>query len=260
MKVLVAVKQVARLREDFELSGTEALAADALELELNEWDAHALEAAVQLVEASPEDEVVVVTVADELADEVLLRCLAAGADRGARVWDPALEEADPLAVAAVLAAFAAAERPDLILCGAQSSDAANAATGVALAGLLGLAHVAVVTAIAHDGERLTVHRELEGGMSEVLRLSLPALLTVQTGINAPRQPTLRQRKHAREKALAALTLADIDLSAEDVVRARGARTLRLVQRPRDGGAELLEGEPAEIAARIADIIRRALPR
>jgi electron transfer flavoprotein beta subunit len=258
MKVLVAVKQVARLREDFELSDPEALGANALDLQLNEWDAFALEAAVQLVEASAEGEVVVVTVAGERAEEVLLRCLAAGADRGARVWDPALEGSDPLAVAAVLAAFAAGERPDLILCGAQSSDAANAATGVALAGLLDLAHVAVVTAIAHDGERLTVQRELEGGMSEVLRLSPPALLTVQTGINAPRQPTLRQRKQAREKPLAALTLADVNLSAEDVLPARGAHTLRLVQRPRDGGAELLDGEPAEIASRIADIIRTAL--
>jgi electron transfer flavoprotein beta subunit len=258
MKVLVAVKQVASLREGFELSRLEDPGADALDLQLNEWDGYALEAAVQLVEASAEGEVVVVTVAGERADETLLRCLAAGADRGARVWDPALEGADSLAVAAVLAAFAGAERPDLILCGAQSSDAANAATGVALAGLLDLAHVAVVTAIAHHDERLTVHRELEAGMSEVLRLAPPALLTVQTGINAPRQPTLRQRKQAREKPLAALTLADVDLSAEEVLRARGARTLRLVQRPRDGGAELLEGEPVAVASRIGEIIRTAL--
>jgi electron transfer flavoprotein beta subunit len=258
MKVLVAVKQVASLNEDFELSDPQAVRADALELRLNEWDAFALEAAVQLVEASSAGEVIAVTVAGEQAEEALLRCLAAGADRAARVWDPALESADPLAVAAVLAAFAARERPDLVLCGAQSSDAANAATGVALAGLLDLARVAVVTAIARDGQRLTVQRELEGGRSEVLRLSLPALLTVQTGINAPRQPTLRQRKQAREKPLAALTLADVDLTYEDVLRARGAHTARLVPPPSDGGAELLEGEPAEVASRIADIIRTAL--
>lgn len=258
MKILVAVKQVASLREDFELSDPQAVRADALELQLNEWDAFALEAAVQLVEASAEGEVVAVTVAGEQGEEVLLECLAAGADRAARVWDPALESADPLAVAAVLAAFGARERPDLVLCGAQSSDAANAATGVALAGRLDLAHVAVVTAIARDGQRLTVTRELEGGVSEVLRLSLPALLTVQTGINAPRRPTLRQRKQAREKPIEALTLADVDLSSEEVRRAHGAHTARLVAPPRDDGAELLEGEPAEVASRIADIIRTAL--
>jgi len=258
MKVLVAVKQVASLDEDFELSDSQAVRADTLDLQLNEWDAFALEAAVQLVEASSAGELVAVTVAGERAEEALLRCLAAGADRAARVWDPALESGDPLAVAAVLAAFAAREAPDLILCGAQSSDAANAATGVALAGLLDLAHVAVVTAIARDGQRLTVQRELEGGRSEVLRLSLPALLTVQTGINAPRQPTLRQRKQAREKPFAALTLADVGLTSEEVLRARGAHTARLVPPPRDGGAELLEGEPAEVASRIADIIQTAL--
>jgi electron transfer flavoprotein beta subunit len=258
MKVLVAVKQVASLNDDFELSNPHAVPADALDLRLNEWDAFALEAAVQLADASSAGEVVVVTVADERAEEALLRCLAAGADRAARVWDPVLESADPLAVAAVLAAFAAREGPDLILCGAQSSDAPNPATGVALAGLLDLAHVAVVTAIARDGRRLTVQRELEGGRSEVLRLSLPALLTVQTGINTPRQPTLRQRKQAREKPLATVTLADVEMTSEDVLRARGAHTARLVAPPRDGGAELLEGEPAEVASRIADIIRTAL--
>jgi electron transfer flavoprotein beta subunit len=249
---------VARLEEDFILSDAGVVDTDALERQLNEWDAFALEAAVQLVEGAPDGEVVAVTVGGEHAEEMLRRCLAAGADRAARIWDPVLESADPLAVAAVLAALAAEERPDLILCGAQSSDASNAATGVALAGLLDLAHVAVATEIVRDGERLTVTRELEGGVSEVLWLSLPALLTVQTGINAPRQPTLRQRKLAREKPLAALTLADLGLSSEEVTRARGAHTVRLVQPPRDGGAELLEGEPAEVASRIAEIIRTAL--
>src|SRR5258708_351684 len=219
MKVLVAVKQVASLNEDFELSDSQTVRADALDLQLNEWDAFALEAAVQLVETSSAGEVLAVTVAGRQAEEALLRCLAAGADRAVRVWDPALESADPLAVAAVLAAFAAREAPDLILCGAQSSDAANAATGVALAGLLDLAHVAVVTAIPRDGQRLTVQREPEGGRSAVLRLSLPALLTVQTGINAPRQPTLRQRKQARESPLGPRTPADPDLSPRHVRQA-----------------------------------------
>src|SRR6202035_1521042 len=184
MKLLVAVKQVASLREDFELSDPQDLPADALDRQLNEWDASALEAAVQLAEASAGGEVIAGTVAGEQADGGPRSCLAGGADRAERVWDPVLESADPLAVATVLGAFAGRERPDLILCGAQSSDAANAATGVALAGLLDLAHVAVVAGIDRDGERLTVTRELEGGISEVLRLSLPALLTVQTGINA----------------------------------------------------------------------------
>ena len=88
-----------------------------------------------------------------------------------RVWDDALEDADVLAVARVLAAAVERESPDLVLCGVQSSDAVNGATGVALAAHLGLPHVAVVSGLELDaalGHR-TVERELEGGLIEVLR-------------------------------------------------------------------------------------------
>jgi electron transfer flavoprotein beta subunit len=237
MKVLVPVKQV--------------------ELELNEWDAFALEAALQLAQADT-DEVIVVTVADESGEKALRACLACGADRATRVWDAALEGADPLLLAAVLAAVARAEQPELILCGAQSADAANAATGVALAGLLDLARVAVVAAIERDGQQLTVERELEGGSIEVLRLSLPALLTVQTGINEPRQATLREIKQARAKPLAVLAAAELGLGEESLRASAGSRTVQRRERERGAGATLLEGEPPEIATQIATLVREAL--
>ncbi len=161
MKILVPVKQVASLDEDFALGDDGSVAADELEWQLNEWDGFSLEAALQLNEGE-DREVVVVTVGDEQAEEGLLACMAKGADRAIRVWDESLQGADALAVAGVLAAVARAEQPELILCGVQSSDAAGAATGIALAGLLDLAHVAVVTEIERDGERLTVQRELRG--------------------------------------------------------------------------------------------------
>jgi electron transfer flavoprotein beta subunit len=253
MKVLVPVKQVATLGADFVLEGPDPPPADGWEL--NEWDAFSLEAAVRLSEGSEGGEVVVVTVAPERAEEALLACFAKGADRAVRIWDPVLEAADPLAVAAVLAAFAAKEEPDLILCGAQSSDAANAATGVALAGLLDLARVAVVDAIERDGDRLTVHRELEGGVVEVLRVSLPALLTVQTQINDPRRATLREIKQARAKPLARLGLSALGLDPDGVRVAAGSRTVALSEPDRGLGARMLDGAPGEMAARIAELLR-----
>jgi electron transfer flavoprotein beta subunit len=258
MRILVPVKQVARLRDDAELGDPGALPADAFERQLNEWDAFSLEAAVRLAQESGDGEIVAVSVGGEQVEDVLLACLAAGADRAARIWDPALEGADPLAVAAVLAAVAAEEKPDLVLCGAQSSDSGHAATGVALAGLLGLAHAAVVDEVERDGAHLTVRRELEGGLTEVLRLALPALLTVQSAINQPRHATLRERKQAREKPLARRTPADLGISSDELRRAAGSRTVRLSERRRERTAELLEGEPAQMASRITEIIRRAL--
>ena len=263
MKILVPVKQVAGLREDFDAGAARAsngaveLTADALAWAPNEWDAFSLEAALALSEGG-EGETVVVTVGDERAEQSLRAGLAIGAERAVRVWDETLEGADALAIARVLAAVASAERPDLILCGAQSSDAASAATGVALAGLLDLAHVAVVEQIEHDGRRLTVQRQLEGGAVELLSVELPALLTVQSGINAPRRPNLRAIKQARAASVTVLGLADVGLDAGAVAGAAGSRTVRLMPRSRGGGATLLEGPPAEIAARIATIVGEAM--
>ena len=156
MKILVPVKQVARLREGFALTDGGALAADSLERAPNAWDAFSLEAALALRDDAPAShpdggqrhQIVLVTVGGEWAEPALRAGLAMGADRAIRVSDAALDGADALAVAGVLAAVAKAESPELILCGAQSSDMAYAATGVALAGLLDLAHVAVVAASA----------------------------------------------------------------------------------------------------------------
>ncbi len=261
MKVLVAVKQVARLGEDFVLDATGTVPAGALDWRRNEWDAFSLEAALALGDGE-QDDLIVVTVGAEQAEESLRAGLAIGADRAVRVWDDALAiglaGGDALAVARVLAALAESERPDLILCGAQSSDAANAATGVALAGLLDLPHVAVVSAIERDGERLTVERELEGGASEILRLELPALLTVQTGANRPRRANLRAIKQARAQPISLLSLSDLALDAATVLASAGSRTVRLRERERSASASAIEGAPAEIAARITTIVERAL--
>lgn len=260
MRILVPVKQVARLKEGHLPDGAGRLDPEALEWSLNEWDGFALEAAQQLFEASGEGEgeVVVVSVGEVAAEEGLRTCLARGANRAIRVWEEGLEGVDPLAVARVLAAVAHREQPELILCGAQSSDGASGATGAALAGLLGWARVAVVDGIELDGEDLTVRRELEGGAIEVLRLSLPALLTIQTGIDQPRQANLRAIKLARSRPLEVLTLGELELSSAEVSAAAGSRRVRLIEPERSERAEMLEGSPAEIAKRILELTRREL--
>jgi electron transfer flavoprotein beta subunit len=259
MKVVVPVKQVALLDDEFELrdDGT-GVDPDSLEWDLNEWDTFSLEAAMQLREADGDGEVVAITVGDEEAEEGLLSALAKGADRAVRVWDEPLAGADALAVARVLAAAIAPESPELILCGVQSSDAVNSATGIALAGYLGLPHVAVVKRIDLDGTAATVERELEGGLVEVLRISLPALLTIQTGINEPRYATLRAIKQAREKPLSVLSLEDVGLDSGEVAASAGSRLRRLAHPEQGEGAQMLDGSPAEVAARIASIVRERI--
>jgi electron transfer flavoprotein beta subunit len=261
VKIVVPVKQVAVLDEEFELlEDRPGVDPDAIEWDLNEWDNFSVEEALQLREATGEGEVVVVSVGDVEAEEGLRACLAKGANRGVWIWDEGLDGADPLAVARVLAAAVEQESPDLVLCGVQSSDGVHSATGIALAEHLGLPHVAVVKGLEYDaaGNTATVERELEGGLVELLRIELPALLTIQTGINEPRYATLRAIKQAKEKPLDVKGLADLGLDGGAVESAAGFH-VRSMSHPDTGeGAEMLEGSPPELAARIAEIVKERM--
>jgi electron transfer flavoprotein beta subunit len=261
MKIVVPVKEVAVLDEEFDLlEDRPGVDPDAIEWELNEWDDFSLEAALQLREAQGEGEVVVVSIGDEEAEEGLRACLAKGADRALRIWDEALEGADPLAVARVLAAVVERESPDLVLCGVQSSDAVHGATGVALAAHLGVPRVAVVKGLDYDAGSgsATVERELEGGLTELLRVKLPALLTIQTGINEPRYANLRAIKQAKEKPLEVLGLSDLGLDEGAASAAAGSRVRSMAPPEAGGGAEMLNGSASAVAERIAAIVKERM--
>ena len=163
---------------------------------------------------------------------------------------------EPLTVARVLAAAVRREEPDLVLCGVQSSDAVNGATGVALAGLLDLPRVAVVRRLSYDAEAgsFEVDRELEGGLVERVSIATPALLTVQTGINRPRHANLRAIKQAEAKPRELLDLKALGLDARELRRSAGAR-VRSLRRPDPGSrAQMLEGDADEIARQILEIV------
>lgn len=258
VKVIVPIKQVACLDDDFEVCGDGRGVDPAfIRWDLNEWDSFSLEAALQICEAASGGEVVAISVGGERSMSALSTCLAMGAHRAVRIWDDGLDRADAIAVAHVLAAAIGPEKPDLVLCGAQSSDHATAATGTALAALLGLPRVAVVNALRVDRESgtATVERELEGGLVELLRVPIPAVLTVQTGINRPRHPNLRAIKLAEEKPIEEVSLSDLRLAEVDSLIAQ--RTVALA-RPQQEGAEILEGNAQQVAGRIIAIIEGKL--
>ena len=259
MKVLVTVKEVAEVDDEFHISGLD-IDEGSLEYDLNEWDDYAVEEAVQLSEADETDdvEVVTVTVGPERAEETVRMALAKGADRAVRVWDDALAEAQFLdldAKAELLAAVAEEEEPDLVLSGVQAADDANGATGVALAERLGVEWAAVVNAMELDADAgvASVRRELEGGVEELTDVELPAVLTIQTGINEPRYASLRGIRQAQRKPLEVYDLDDVGLD-ESVVDSPVERT-DMYEPESEGNATVWEGSPEDTAESLAEFLR-----
>jgi electron transfer flavoprotein beta subunit len=257
MKILVTVKEVAEVDDEFDISGLD-IAESSLEYDLNEWDDYAVEEAVQISEDDDDVEVVTVTIGPERAEETIRMALAKGADRAIRVWDDALEDAQFLDVdskAEILAAVAEEEDPDFVLSGVQAGDDANGATGVALAEKLGFEWAAVVNALDldADGGVANVRRELEGGVEELTDVDLPAVLTIQTGINEPRYASLRGIRQAQRKPLEAQTLDDVGL--DDAVVESAVERTDMYEPESEGDATIWEGDAGDTAGELADFLR-----
>jgi electron transfer flavoprotein beta subunit len=257
MKVLVTVSEVADVDDEFEIDGLE-IESRYLTYDLNEWDNYAVEEAVQLAEAHDDVEVVTATIGPERTEETIRQALAKGADRSIRVWDDALDEAsvlDPMTKAQVLAAVVEDEEPDLVLTGVQTGDDAFGATGVALASEVGYAWGAVVNQLDYEpgDDVASLHRELEGGIEELSEVDVPAVLTIQTGINEPRYASLRGIRQAQSKPLDAHTLDEIGVDADDLPL---PLTLTDLEEPEvESDVELFEGSPEETATALAEMLR-----
>jgi electron transfer flavoprotein beta subunit len=259
MKILVAVKQVAALDEDFTIrSDGRDVDADFLIRDLNEWDDFSIEEAVKIKEAAAEPvEIVAVSVGAVEVDESLRKCLAKGADRAIRVWDEAIEGSDAIAIARVLAGVAKREVPAMLFAGVQSSDQAFASTGIAAAAFLNWPHAAVVSYLSYTpgANSAIFRRELEGGLLHEVRIECPAVLTIQLGINTPRYASLRSIKQAAAKPIEVLSLTDLGLTAGDVGDAGSRSRVRRMYVPDKGRAQLIEGDAAQKAQRLAEIIK-----
>ena len=252
MKIVACVKWVGALGDDIEFDAEGNVDPDYLDYALNEWDSAAVAEALLLRDVAGDGEMVVVTVGDEESEEALVQCLAMGADRAIRIDPGGSQPHDPITVARLLAFVVQQEQPDLVLCGAQSSDAAQGSTGSALAGLLGLPCAAVVMGVDYDasGGSAVVRRELEGGIVDVVELETPAVLTIQTGITELRYVTMRAIQQARESKIHVL-------DADDVPQAEpGYRIRRMFVPPRASAEQIAGGAPA-VAETITRLIQEA---
>ncbi len=230
---------------------------EGLVFDINEADNYAIEEALLLKEEF-DGAITVLTVGPPEADETLRMCLAKGADQAVRLTDERFEGSDGYATARILAEAIKDMDYDLVLTGVQADDDGSAQVGVTLAEVLGIPHAALVvsTETEEDEDRMTVHRELEGGLHEVLEIELPALLTIQTGINEPRYASIFGIRKAMKKQIEVLNLDDLEL-AEEAVGEAGSRTslVKLFIPVVTAQATILEGSPEEVSGELVTIFK-----
>jgi electron transfer flavoprotein beta subunit len=224
---------------------------DNLVYVVNEWDNYAVEEAVRLKEEVG-GTVTAVTVGGEDDEEVLRRCLAMGADEAVRI-EPGGLRPDGFVTAALLAAAIAPLPHDLVLTGVQSDDLNQGVVGGLLAEHLGLPHASVVDSLTLErgGARLSI--ELEGGQQEVCRVPLPALLSIQTGINEPRYVSIMGIRKAAKKEIRVIEAGSLGLAPGELEPALVVEELYLP--PEAQGAAMLQGDPAALAEQIVRIMR-----
>ena len=145
---------------------------------------------------------------------------------------------------------------DLVFTGVQAEDDGYGQVGVALAEILGIPHVSLVNSLEVQDKKVQVHRELEGGLEEVLEVDLPAVLTIQTGINQPRYVSIMGIRKVTKKEIKTFGVSDLNLNAEEVGLSGSYTQLEKIFLPPVGeGAQILEGKPEEIASKVFDILK-----
>jgi electron transfer flavoprotein beta subunit len=250
MKILVSIKQVpsrdSQLRID---AGGRWIQESDLSFEINEPDAYALEEALRLKEKHG-GEVVALCAGPARASQTIREALAKGADRAIHIEEENLTAFDTLGVARLLVKAAEAEKPDLILTGLQSDDLGYGQTGVVMAEILGLPHGTIIMAVETIDAGIRVKRELEDGWFQNVEMPLPAVLTIQSGINKLRYATLMGIKKAKAKEVKRLTAAELGVAASPTA------TIERVYPPqRTKQTQIIEGSPKEAAAKLIEKLR-----
>ena len=248
MKILVCIKQVPDMESKFKINGTWYDTGD-LAWRMNEYDEYSVEQAVQVKEQVGDTDLTVLCIGPDRVKETMKKALAMGCDRGVHVQDDQMAARDPFEIASIIAQYAADKSFDLIFCGMQSQDRASAQVGVYVAEILGIPSVTTIVDFQYDNGSVKVKRELEGGIKSLIETKAPALFTCQLGLNTPRYPTLPNIMKAKKKELLSLPVADL-LKVSSAVQ-----TTEMFFPEKKGSGIILEGDPADIADKLIQIIK-----
>jgi electron transfer flavoprotein beta subunit len=255
LKIAVLVKEVPDAAVEKRLDPNTKRIDRSGEKNLNPFDTHAIEAAVQIREGGTDvSEIVAVTMGPESSVRALHKAVSLGADRSVQLTDDALAGSDVNATGYALAKVLETESPDLVLLGQQSDDGENYTIGAVVADHLKMPSLTQVIDLKIDGDTLTLERQAEYGYDTV-RVQLPAVISVGDAINEPRYPSLKAIMGAKKKPLDTKATGDVGIDAGEVGEAGSKTTVLAINPPpaKEAG-ELIEDADADVDATVARIV------
>jgi len=257
MKIIVCIKQVLDTGAKIEMQGEKVIAPGSPFI-INPYDEFALEEAIRIKSALPDSEVTVFSLGPERAQEALKRALAMGADHAVHILDPLFDGIDNSLIAKILAKAIKKNSFDLVLCGRQAVDDDMAQVGPALAVLLGIPFITIVTKIqfSENFQTADITRQIEGGSEIQKNRSLPFLVTCQKGLNEPRFPSLKGIMAAKKKEIQKISASDLQLDAKllDPLNNK-LQEIKLSLPPERRKGTILEGADEDITKQLVAIIR-----
>lgn len=257
MEILVCIKRVPDIWDneiEVNRDGTD-IKRDDLVYSINEWDNYAVEEAIQIRDKVG-GTVTVITVGDNEDEEILRRQLAMGADQAILISDDGIKDRQGKGVATLLKVGVSNGDYDLILTGVQAEDG-SAQVGGMLAAMLDWPFASIVNQIEiNDENKIIVGRELAGGIQERNEIELPAVLSIQTGINSPRYVGIRGVRKAASIEISMQQAADLSVSAELVGPGTDGVRRRDYFVPDPGeSAEMIEGSTDEIIGKLVELLQ-----
>ncbi len=252
MKIGVLLKQVPATDTRIKINaGATGIETGGVKLEINPYDEHALEEALKLKDAKKAKEVVIISIGGKGNDQRIRDGLARGADKGFWINDPSLEGADSLTVAKVLAAAATELGVDILMAGKQAVDDDNAQVPAMVAELLGWPQALVISALEVDGGGFQATRDIGGGLRQVVKGSLPVLVSADKTLNSPRYASLPGIMKARRKPILEKTASALDVTVGEPMVADANWTLP----PERPAGRILQGEPVDVVQELVTLLR-----
>ena len=243
MKIAVLVKEVPDAAVQKRVDPSTGRMDRSGEKNLNPYDTHAIEAAMQIKEGGVAvDEIIAVTMGPDSAVRALHKAVSLGADRSVHLSDPAVAGSDVAATGYALAQTLKRENPDLVLLGQQSDDGECYTIGAVVAEHLGAPSLTQVIKLDVEGDKLVCERQAEYGYDTV-EITLPAVISVGDAINEPRYPSLKAIMGAKKKQLDTVTAGDVDIDTSKVgADNSAAQWIAAKAPPAKAAGEIIEDE------------------